>query len=225
MSRPWGPRVARGASRIRGRGQVRDRNRMSGADAAAPAEWVGVPRARRRAGLSIYSILLMMLLFVSVLSSIVVGVIGYINGTEALRAIAYERLVEIRENRAREVAELFTSIENSVRLGSLNETSVQAARAFSDGFQQLEAQRAGCRGIRPAGRLLPRRVRPPARRGERRGGRRRRRSCRSPRPRHTCRSSTSSPSPRGRRRSRSMTPATAARGRRRTPRTTSTTAR
>ncbi|HEX5860130.1 MAG TPA: adenylate/guanylate cyclase domain-containing protein [Microbacterium sp.] len=112
---------------------------MSEADAAAPAEWVGVPRARRRAGLSIYSILLMMLLFVSVLSSIVVGVIGYINGTEALRAIAYERLVEIRENRAREVAELFTSIENSVRLGSLNATSVQAARAFSEGFQQLES--------------------------------------------------------------------------------------
>src|ERR687898_330661 len=139
MSRPWGPRVGRGVSRIRARRQVRDRNRMSEADAAAPAEWVGVPRARRRAGLSIYSILLMMLLFVSVLSSIVVGVIGYINGTEALRAIAYERLVEIRENRAREVAELFTSIENSVRLGSLNATSVQAARAFSEGFQQLEA--------------------------------------------------------------------------------------
>ncbi|MGC5172926.1 adenylate/guanylate cyclase domain-containing protein [Microbacterium sp. DT81.1] len=113
---------------------------MSGTDtAAAPAEWVGVPRARRRPGLSIYSILLMMLLFVSVLSSIVVGVIGYINGTEALRAIAYERLVEIRENRAREVDELFTSIENSVRLGSLNATSIQAARAFSDGFRELQS--------------------------------------------------------------------------------------
>ena len=39
---------------------------------AAPTEWVGTPRARRRAGLSIYSILLIMLLSVSVLSSIVV---------------------------------------------------------------------------------------------------------------------------------------------------------
>ena len=44
-----------------------------------------------------------MLLSVSVLSSIVVGIIGYVNGTEALRAIAYDRLVEIRENRSREV--------------------------------------------------------------------------------------------------------------------------
>ena len=100
--------------------------------------WVGTPRARRRAGLSIYSILLIMLLSVSVLSSIVVGVIGYVNGTEALRAIAYERLVEIRENRSREVAQLFSSIENAVRLSSLNETSKEAARAFSAGFAELE---------------------------------------------------------------------------------------
>ena len=92
---------------------------------AAPAttQWVGTPRPRRRAGLSIYSILLIMLLSVSVLSSIVVGVIGYVNGTEALRSIAYDRLVEIRENRSREVAQLFTTIENAVRLGAMNETS------------------------------------------------------------------------------------------------------
>jgi hypothetical protein len=99
---------------------------------------VGTPRARKRAGLSIYSILLIMLLSVSVLSSIVVGIIGYINGTEALRAIAYEKLVEIRENRAREVQQLFTSIENAVRLAAANETSRQAVTDFGDGFADLE---------------------------------------------------------------------------------------
>lgn len=102
-------------------------------------EWVGTPRARRRGGLSVYSILLIMLLSVSVLSSIVVGIIGYVNGTEALRAIAYERLVEIRENRAREVTELFATIENAVRLGAMNETSTQAVAAFSAGFDELQA--------------------------------------------------------------------------------------
>lgn len=107
---------------------------------AGPTMWVGRPRARRRAGLSIYSILLIMLLSVSVLSSIVVGIIGYANGTQALRTIAYEKLVEIRENRAREVTELFTTIENAVRLGAMNETSTQAARAFADGFAQLDQQ-------------------------------------------------------------------------------------
>ena len=94
-----------------------------GTSAARPTEWVGSPRARKRAGLSIYSILLIMLLSVSVLSSIVVGIIGYANGTEALRAIAYEKLVEIRENRSREVAQLFTTIENSVRLGAMESSS------------------------------------------------------------------------------------------------------
>lgn len=116
---------------------------MSGATSGpavdAASSWVGTPRPRRRAGLSIYSILLIMLLFVSVLSSIVVGVIGYVNGTEALRRIAYERLVEIRENRAREMSELFASIENTVRLGAANDTSRQAIRAFTAGFDELEA--------------------------------------------------------------------------------------
>ncbi|WP_426323924.1 adenylate/guanylate cyclase domain-containing protein [Microbacterium sp. E-13] len=110
---------------------------MSGSETPVSTEWVGVPRARARAGLSIYSILLIMLLSVSVLSSIVVGIIGYVNGTEALRAIAYEKLVEIRENRAREVSQLFRSIENSVRLSALNDTSKAAVRAFSQGFAEL----------------------------------------------------------------------------------------
>ena len=125
----------------------------------APPDWVGTPRARKRAGLSIYSILLIMLLSVSVLSSIVVGIIGYINGTEALRAIAYEKLVEIRENRAREVTQLFATIENAVRLGAMNETSKQAAVAFAEGFAELDAAAARRRGIHRARGLLSRHVR------------------------------------------------------------------
>ncbi len=108
----------------------------------APAGWIGRPRVRLRPGLSIYSILLMMLLSVSVLSSIVVGIIGYVNGTEALRAIAYEKLVEIRENRSREVAQLFQTIENVVRLAALNDTSKNAARAFTAAFAELDVEDA-----------------------------------------------------------------------------------
>jgi class 3 adenylate cyclase len=107
--------------------------------AAGTAQWVGTPQPRRRAGLSIYSILLIMLLSVSVLSSIVVGVIGYLNGTQALRAIATEKLVEIRENRAREVVQLFGTIENAVRLSAKNETSKLAAVAFTEGFAALQS--------------------------------------------------------------------------------------
>ncbi|WP_345801550.1 adenylate/guanylate cyclase domain-containing protein [Microbacterium sp. AZCO] len=106
--------------------------------AAVSSEWVGAPGPRRRAGLSIYSILLIMLLSVSVLSSIVVGVIGYVNGTQALRGIATEKLVEIRENRAREVRQLFDTIENAVALSAQNDTSKQAIVAFTDGFRALQ---------------------------------------------------------------------------------------
>src|SRR6478735_3120123 len=122
-----------------------------GMPAAATTEWVGTPRPRRRAGLSIYSILLIMLLSVSVLSSIVVGVIGYVNGTQALRAIATEKLVEIRESRAREVTQLFDTIENSVKLAAMNETSKQAVVAFTDGFSALEGTKLAAPGAAAVG--------------------------------------------------------------------------
>ena len=108
-----------------------------------PDDRAGSAVRRRRGGLSIYSILLIMLLSVSILSSIVVGIIGYLNGTQALRDVAYDKLVEIRENRAREVQSLFTSIENSVRLGAMNDTSREAVRAFSQGFDELRDGGAG----------------------------------------------------------------------------------
>lgn len=114
-------------------------------DAQAPAVGGVAPtppsragRRRNRAGLSIYSILLMMLLFVSVLSSIVVGTIGYLNGTESLRSLAYGKLVEIRESRAREVDTLFHTIENTVLLGARDETTRQAVRDLTAAFAALE---------------------------------------------------------------------------------------
>ena len=118
------------------------------------AEWVGTPRTRRRAGLSIYWILLIMLLSVSVLSSIVVGIIGYVNGTEALRAIAYEKLVEIRENRAREVTQLFATIENAVRLGRDERDQQAGGGRVRRGLRRARSAAGGCRGIHGARHLL-----------------------------------------------------------------------
>jgi class 3 adenylate cyclase len=109
-----------------------------GESTAATAGWSPSARPRRRAGLSIYSILLIMLLSVSVLSSIVVGVIGYVNGSQALRDVAYEKLVEVRESRAREVQSLFDAIENTVVLGAMNETTREAVAAFTAAFDELD---------------------------------------------------------------------------------------
>ncbi len=95
-------------------------------------------KGRARNGLSVYSILLIMLLSVSFLSSLVVGVIGYLNGTGALDEVATNRLVEIRESRAREVEGLFETVENTVRLAAMNRTTTQAVREFSAGFAELQ---------------------------------------------------------------------------------------
>ena len=97
-----------------------------------------VRTSRRRAGLSIQSALLIMLLIVSLLSSVVVGLIGYINGSDSLRDAAFDRLIGVRDARAREVTSLFTRIENIMRLESSNAETIDATRAFTEGFEALE---------------------------------------------------------------------------------------
>ena len=76
--------------------------------AATAARWVGTPRARTRAGLSIYSLLLIMLLSVSVLSPItdemrrlmddtthIDGILR--DGGERARARAEKTMKEVRD--------------------------------------------------------------------------------------------------------------------------------
>lgn len=105
----------------------------------APRHVDGVARtSSRRAGLSIQSALLIMLLIVSLLSSGVVGLIGYVNGSDSLRDAAFDRLIGVRDARAREVTSLFTRIENIMRLESRNAETIDATLAFTDGFGALE---------------------------------------------------------------------------------------
>lgn len=100
-------------------------------------------RPRRRRSLSIKSLLLLMLLLVSVGSNVVVGVIGYINGTESLTAAAEARLTEARDSRAREILNLFDSIEASLLLASRDSAVVDAELAFSAAVAELDAAAAG----------------------------------------------------------------------------------
>jgi class 3 adenylate cyclase len=97
-------------------------------------------RARKRHSLSIKSLLLLMLLLVSVGSNVVVGVIGYINGTESLSRAAEERLIEVRDSRAREIVSLFETIENSMLLAGRDRAVVDAEIAFAAGVADLETQ-------------------------------------------------------------------------------------
>lgn len=105
-----------------------------------------VVRPRRGNSLSIKSLLLLMLLLVSVGSNVVVGVIGYVNGTESLSDAAYDRLVEVRDSRAREIVSLFDSVESSLLLASRDSAVVDAEVAFSRAFADLEEAAPGGSG-------------------------------------------------------------------------------
>ncbi|MDF2441807.1 MAG: hypothetical protein JWR01_10 [Subtercola sp.] len=81
-----------------------------------------------------------MLLAVSAGSTLVVGAVGYISGTDSLRAAAYDRLTGVREARSLEMESLLGSITDNVVLASKSTTGVQATQEFTAGFEQLEGQ-------------------------------------------------------------------------------------
>lgn len=98
-----------------------------------------LPSASAKGGLSIRSLLLIMLLLVSIVSSVVVGFIGYVNGRDSLRDAAFERLIEVRDSRAREMNSLFDTIESTLLLASRGDSVKQAVQAFTTGFDELES--------------------------------------------------------------------------------------
>ena len=116
----------------------------------APGDHLAL-RARKRHSLSIKSLLLLMLLLVSVGSNVVVGVIGYINGTESLSNAAYDRLTEVRDSRAREILSLFDSIEASLLLASRDSAVVDAEMAFTAAFDDLESEAIAADAVGAAG--------------------------------------------------------------------------
>lgn len=103
-----------------------------------PAEGsIALPSASAKAGLSIRSILIIMLLLVSVASSVIVGLIGYVNGRDSLTQAAFDRLIEVRDSRAREMRGLIESLESTILLNARGESVANALTAFSTGFAEL----------------------------------------------------------------------------------------
>jgi class 3 adenylate cyclase len=96
-------------------------------------------RARGRAGLSIQSKLLIMLLGTSLLSAAVVGTIGYLNGRDSLRDAAFDQLTSIRELRAEEIEREFAALQQQVLLNSQNRSAVEGATALIEGFAALQS--------------------------------------------------------------------------------------
>lgn len=95
-------------------------------------------RGKKRDGLSVQSTVLIMLLSVSLLSNVLVGVIGYVNATDSLRDAAYASLTEVRDSRTREVLRLFSTVENSIVVHANSQSVVDATTSFAEGFAALD---------------------------------------------------------------------------------------
>jgi class 3 adenylate cyclase len=87
--------------------------------------------------MSVQSKLLLMLLVCSIMSVAVVGVIGYQAGRNALRSLASERLIELRESQKRAIETLFADLTNSLIVYTHGSTVAEALGAFITGFDQL----------------------------------------------------------------------------------------
>lgn len=91
----------------------------------------------RRAGLSIQSKLLIMLLAVSLVSSVIVGAIGFINGRQSLHDSAVDQLITIRSMRAAEVTTFMESVRRDASLHSRNLSAQNMSTAVNAGFADL----------------------------------------------------------------------------------------
>lgn len=100
------------------------------------------PRNRRwrRPGLAIQSKLLIMLLAVSLLSSVIVGAIGYVSGRESLRASAIDQLTTIRELRTAEIETAIDGVKRGVTLDSRNLSAQTASQALNAAFDELQTR-------------------------------------------------------------------------------------
>lgn len=102
-----------------------------------PATKMKGPRRRLLSRISIQSKLLAMLLITSVLSAAVVGFIGYQSGRSSLRQSVFDRLTETRASQARQLEAEFRYLRDSLVIYTRGMTAVDAARAFTAGFDQL----------------------------------------------------------------------------------------
>ena len=92
----------------------------------------------RLQSLGFQSKLLIMLLTVSVISVLVAGLIGYISGTNSLRAAEYQRLTQLRESRARAITAFYDGITNAATVLTHSSATVTAVKEFTGAFAELQ---------------------------------------------------------------------------------------
>lgn len=111
------------------------------APSSAEGPIVAAPRARRRLRwpqFGIQSKLLMMLLVTSIVSCVVVGVVGYQSGREALRDKAFEQLRSVRNARAAQLQREYDQLLDNLIIFTRGRTSIDALDALDSAFQELD---------------------------------------------------------------------------------------
>lgn len=108
-----------------------------------PQQPVAEPRVRGRRvrfweRLGIQSKILVALLIVSILSTLIVGFLGYRSGSDALRASAEDKLITLRESRHREIESLERGLRDLVLSYGFDLTFAEAMREFDAGFDALD---------------------------------------------------------------------------------------
>ncbi|AZS36007.1 Adenylate cyclase [Microbacterium lemovicicum] len=119
------------------RAPVTESARLDGQDAAGRT---AKKERRRRGGLSIQSKLLIMLLAVSLIASVIIGVIGYVSGRESLREAALDQLTTIRELRVGEVENAMKSVQTGVSLDSRNLSAQTLSREINAAWDELQTR-------------------------------------------------------------------------------------
>ena len=97
-------------------------------------------RWRGRLGLSIQSKLLIMLLAVSLVSSVIVGAIGFVNGRQSLHDSAVDQLITIRSMRAAEITDALETVKRDASLNSRNLSAQTLSTSINEGFEELQLE-------------------------------------------------------------------------------------
>lgn len=114
------------------------------AQAAAPPQVVQTPTTRSsrkpRRSFSIQSKLLLALFGVSLLSSGVISVQAYRNGTNTVSNAVYNQLTEVRASRAATIERFFATFRNQVLSYSESLMFIAAMREFEAGYRELSTE-------------------------------------------------------------------------------------
>jgi len=92
----------------------------------------------RLRSLGFQSKLLLMLLTVSVISVLIAGLIGYFSGTNSLRTAEYQKLIQLRESRSREITAYYAGITNATTVLTHSSSAVGAMKEFTAAFADLQ---------------------------------------------------------------------------------------